>query len=92
MRQFYTAQAEALYKLVLEADPNNTMPCICWASLRASVTLNPRSALAHSNMSDVPFPLFDTLPFTRDIEAAYTLMWRRSRRGEPPQRFAVDPA
>ena len=35
------------------------------------------------------FPLFDTKRFTRNIEAAYTEMWRRSERGEPPQNFAV---
>lgn len=38
------------------------------------------------------FPLFDTRRFTRNIEAAYTLMWRRSQRGEPPQGFTVQPA
>lgn len=37
------------------------------------------------------FPLFDTPRFTRNIEAAFTTMWRRSRDGEPPQSFAVDP-
>jgi predicted O-linked N-acetylglucosamine transferase (SPINDLY family) len=35
------------------------------------------------------YPLFDTERFTRHIEAAYTTMWERSRRGEPPQSFAV---
>jgi len=34
-------------------------------------------------------PLFDTQRFTRHIEAAYTAMWERSQRGEPPQSFAV---
>jgi predicted O-linked N-acetylglucosamine transferase (SPINDLY family) len=37
------------------------------------------------------FPLFDTKRFTRNVEAAYTAMWRRSQRGEPPQNFAVEP-
>ncbi len=37
-------------------------------------------------------PLFDTRRFTRNIEAAYTTMWQRLQRGEPPQSFAVDPA
>jgi predicted O-linked N-acetylglucosamine transferase (SPINDLY family) len=37
------------------------------------------------------FPLFNTERFTRHIEAAYTTMWERSQRGEPPQSFAVAP-
>jgi protein O-GlcNAc transferase len=36
-------------------------------------------------------PLFDTDRFRRHIEAAYTTMWERAERGEPPQGFAVDP-
>jgi predicted O-linked N-acetylglucosamine transferase (SPINDLY family) len=36
--------------------------------------------------------LFDTRRFTRNIEAAYTAMWQRSQRGEPPQSFVVAPA
>jgi protein O-GlcNAc transferase len=36
-------------------------------------------------------PLFDTARFTRNIEAAYTTMWERNQRGEPPQSFAVEP-
>ena len=35
------------------------------------------------------FPLFDTRRFTRDLEAAYTTMWQRAQRGEPPENFAV---
>jgi protein O-GlcNAc transferase len=35
------------------------------------------------------FPLFDTARFTRHMEAAYTTMWERAQRGEPPQGFAV---
>jgi predicted O-linked N-acetylglucosamine transferase (SPINDLY family) len=35
------------------------------------------------------FPLFDTTRFTRHLEAAYTAMWERQQRGEPPQSFAV---
>ena len=35
------------------------------------------------------FPLFDTNRFTRSIEAAYSAMWERAQRGEPPQSFAV---
>ena len=37
------------------------------------------------------FPLFDTARFTRHIEAAYTTMWQRAERGEPPQHIAVAP-
>jgi predicted O-linked N-acetylglucosamine transferase (SPINDLY family) len=37
------------------------------------------------------FPLFDTLRFARHIESAYTTMWQRQQRGQPPQAFAVDP-
>jgi predicted O-linked N-acetylglucosamine transferase (SPINDLY family) len=36
-------------------------------------------------------PLFDTARFTRHIEAAYTTMWERQQRGEPPECFAVKP-
>ncbi len=36
-------------------------------------------------------PLFDTGRFTRHIEAAYTSMWERCQRGEPPESFAVAP-
>jgi protein O-GlcNAc transferase len=35
-------------------------------------------------------PLFDTKRFALHIEAAYTQMWERCRRGERPQAFAVD--
>jgi predicted O-linked N-acetylglucosamine transferase (SPINDLY family) len=37
------------------------------------------------------YPLFDTARFTRHIEDAYTTMWERQQRGEPPQSFAVNP-
>jgi protein O-GlcNAc transferase len=37
------------------------------------------------------YPLFNTERFTRHIEAAYTEMWERCQRGEPPQSFAVVP-
>jgi protein O-GlcNAc transferase len=36
------------------------------------------------------YPLFDTARFTRHLEAAYTTMWQRSQRGEPPAAFAVE--
>src|SRR6185312_17260649 len=32
-------------------------------------------------------PLFDTPRLTRDLEAAYSVMWERQQRGEPPSRF-----
>jgi protein O-GlcNAc transferase len=35
--------------------------------------------------------LFDTDRFRRHIEAAYTTMWERTQRGEPPASFAVEP-
>jgi len=38
------------------------------------------------------YPLFDTKRFTRNIEAAYTMMWQRYQRGEPPQNIAVGPS
>jgi predicted O-linked N-acetylglucosamine transferase (SPINDLY family) len=36
-------------------------------------------------------PLFDTDRFRRHIEAAYTTMWERHQRDEPPKSFAVAP-
>lgn len=36
-------------------------------------------------------PLFDTDRFRRHIEGAYTTMWERNERGEPPLPFAVAP-
>lgn len=35
--------------------------------------------------------LFDTIRFTRHIEAAYAEMWERHLRGEPPASFSVEP-
>ena len=37
------------------------------------------------------FPLFDTDRFTRHIEAAYTAIWERHRRGELPALLVVPP-
>ena len=37
------------------------------------------------------YPLFDTVRFTRHIEAAYVRMWERYQRHEEPQAFAVAP-
>ena len=36
-------------------------------------------------------PLFDTKLYTKHIEAAYSVMWERYQRGEPPESFSVDP-
>jgi len=36
-------------------------------------------------------PLFDSARMTRHLEAAYTTVWERHRRGEPPSGFAVAP-
>jgi predicted O-linked N-acetylglucosamine transferase (SPINDLY family) len=35
--------------------------------------------------------LFDTQGYTRNLEAAYTRMWQRHLRGEPPQGFSITP-
>lgn len=37
-------------------------------------------------------PLFDTDRFRRHLEAAYEIMQARSRNGEPPAHFSVDPS
>src|SRR6185436_7102323 len=34
-------------------------------------------------------PLFDTPRFTRDLEAAYRIMWERTQRGQQPEAFEV---
>jgi predicted O-linked N-acetylglucosamine transferase (SPINDLY family) len=34
-------------------------------------------------------PLFDTGRFTRDLESAYTIMWKRQQDGLPAASFAV---
>jgi predicted O-linked N-acetylglucosamine transferase (SPINDLY family) len=47
-----------------------------------------RQKLAHNRER---YPLFDTTRFTRHIEDAYTIMWKRNQRGEPPESFAVAP-
>lgn len=36
-------------------------------------------------------PLFDTAPFTRRLESAYTMMWQRQQRGETPDQMAITP-
>lgn len=45
-----------------------------------------RVRLAANRMTHSPF---DTTRLTRDIEAAYQIMWARHQRGEPVQGFAV---
>jgi predicted O-linked N-acetylglucosamine transferase (SPINDLY family) len=47
-----------------------------------------RSRLAQNRTSH---PLFDTNRFRRHIESAYSTMWERYQRGEPPASFAVPP-
>jgi predicted O-linked N-acetylglucosamine transferase (SPINDLY family) len=37
------------------------------------------------------YPLFNTVRFTRQIEAAYTTMWETWQRGEAPKSFSVEP-
>jgi predicted O-linked N-acetylglucosamine transferase (SPINDLY family) len=34
-------------------------------------------------------PLFNTARFTRDLETAYTMMWKRTQCGESPESFSV---
>ena len=47
-----------------------------------------KNRLAHNRGS---CPLFDTARFTRHVEAAFTTMWERHQKGEPPSAFAVEP-
>ena len=37
------------------------------------------------------YPLFNTEHFARNIESAYTMMWKRHQQGAVPQGFAVEP-
>jgi protein O-GlcNAc transferase len=50
-------------------------------------------AIIKSKLADnrLTTPLFDTKLFTKHIEAAYSIMWERYQRGEPPESFSVDP-
>jgi predicted O-linked N-acetylglucosamine transferase (SPINDLY family) len=48
---------------------------------------NLKAKLAHNRNSCA---LFDTARFTRNLQAAYTVMWGRAERGEPPASFAVE--
>jgi predicted O-linked N-acetylglucosamine transferase (SPINDLY family) len=45
-----------------------------------------RQKLAHNRDR---YPLFDTDRFVRHLEAAYTIMWQRAERGDPPRSFTV---
>jgi predicted O-linked N-acetylglucosamine transferase (SPINDLY family) len=47
-----------------------------------------RTKLAHNRDTH---PLFDTDRFRHHMEAAYSTMWERHQRGEPPAGFAVQP-
>jgi predicted O-linked N-acetylglucosamine transferase (SPINDLY family) len=49
------------------------------ASIKAKLARNRRT-----------HPLFDTARFVRHIESAYTTMWERSQKGEPPVSFSVE--
>ena len=46
-------------------------------------------AKLHANR--LTMPLFDTDRFRRHLEAAFTRMWERHDRGQPPESFAVPP-
>jgi protein O-GlcNAc transferase len=50
------------------------------ASIKAQLNRNLRT-----------YPLFNTERFTRHLEAAYTTMWERFKRGEQPMSFSVKP-
>ncbi|HTM75596.1 MAG TPA: UDP-N-acetylglucosamine-peptide N-acetylglucosaminyltransferase [Pseudolabrys sp.] len=45
-----------------------------------------KTELAQNRMR---YPLFNTMRFAHHIEAAYTTMWERHQRGEPPDSFSV---
>ena len=47
------------------------------------------SLKAHLAERRSAFALFDTVRFTRNLEAAYVTMWETWQRGEPPRSFAV---
>ena len=48
-----------------------------------------RAIKAKLNANRASFPLFDTVRFTRHLEAAFVAMRERQRRGLPPERFSV---
>ena len=47
-----------------------------------------KQKLAHNRLT---CPLFDTDRFRRNLESAYTMMWRAWKNGEAPKAFAVAP-
>jgi protein O-GlcNAc transferase len=47
-----------------------------------------KSKLAGNRLTQ---PLFDSARFVSDIEAAYTVMWERQRKGLTPEAFSVEP-
>jgi protein O-GlcNAc transferase len=49
-------------------------------------------ALIKAKLASGSGPLFDTARFTRHIEAAFTTMHERARRGLRPESFAVEPS
>jgi len=55
-------------------------------ALNRSVVLALREKLSKNRMSG---PLFDTTRITRNLETAYSMMWERQQRGEPPVTFSV---
>jgi predicted O-linked N-acetylglucosamine transferase (SPINDLY family) len=48
-----------------------------------------RAMREHLETQHARLPLFDTARFTRNLERAYDMMWRRHAAGEAPQAFAV---
>jgi predicted O-linked N-acetylglucosamine transferase (SPINDLY family) len=66
-----------------------------YESIALNLARNPRSLarikkkLARNRETH---PLFDTARYTRNLEAAYSAMWRRHQNGDPPASFAVDAA
>ena len=60
---------------------------------RALRLANDRELLAHLKTriaeQRATHPLFDAGSFCRQLEAAYTTMWQRAERGDPPQDFSV---
>ena len=60
--------------------------CARELALNRAAILGLREKLARNRTSG---PLFDTTRITRNLETAYSLMWERQQRGEPPVTFSV---
>jgi len=60
--------------------------CARHLAVNRSAVLALREKLARNRTS---VPLFDTARVTRNLETAYSLMWERQQRGEPPVTFSV---